>query len=103
LGIPRLADQQPRACTGGQVGRDRQDEDLVAVVEHRLARRSERTTAPQTAPRVRSAAIISWSPPMVMFICQLGLDEGSPPVASCRVEIPDFERTTSAIWLTSSP
>jgi hypothetical protein len=28
-------------------------------------------------------------------MCQLGLDEGSPSVASCRVEIPDSDRATS--------
>ena len=58
-------------------------------------------------PRARTgrqvAAIISWSPPIAMFMCQLGLDDGSPPVASWRVETPASERATSEMWWTSSP
>jgi hypothetical protein len=30
-----------------------------------------------------------------MFMCHVGLEDGSPPVASCSVEIPDSERATS--------
>jgi hypothetical protein len=59
--------------------------------------------APHTSPAgVRRAAISSWSPPRVMLKCQRGLLVGSPPVASCRVEIPRRERATSASLLTSS-
>jgi hypothetical protein len=62
-----------------------------------------RPIAPQTSPpRVRSAAIISWSPPKVMLACQRGLELGSPPVASYNVEIPYGECATSTSWLTSS-
>ena len=75
----------------------------LGVVEQRPVRLPVQAERPHASPaRVRSAATSSWSPPYAMFACHRGLLLGSPPVASCRVEIPRRERATSAIWLTSS-
>ena len=38
-----------------------------------------------------------------MFACPRGVDRGSPPVASCSVDAPSGEWTTSVSLLTSSP
>lgn len=63
----------------------------------------QRPMAPQVSPPAeRRAQIISWSPPYLLFSTHRGLLVGSPPVASCSVEIPAADRVTSARVLTSS-
>ena len=70
------------------------------------ARRARDRDRPPPRPRPRPSASRRSSPgrrPSPCSCATRGLEDGSPPVASCRVEIPGSERATSEILLTSSP